>query len=704
VKLQDYACGETAVETGGRNATNVEVGNLLKTISMQVAAGRRRAVANMFDITERYEAAKPFLSSSQLKTYLADICGMPASQVAGYAALLHRLSEHKEVLVEHGVAPEVVLKLAAARADVREEGLRMVKSGRALQSRELAAIKRDIDHGKLRVDGVLDPRRRAILPRFAAKKARLHAERLVADVETFARRLLPWLEVAGFNAFIEPHKDRLSRDAAVARNLLDRLSALGETDDLFGGASGWVWERARDALRAIIDGRVSEHLHWDPVDELATFAPEDCSEIAYNPSLIADLARAAGFVIDPGHARERSAFQESDRHVLTDDPQKAVGRELTVLELCAGGGGQAIGLHAAGFKHVGLVEWNAAACATISINRPDWPVINADLRDVDYEPFRGVDLLAGGVPCTPFSAQGLRQGRDDKRDMFMEALKVVKEVRPKAIMLENVLGLFHARHLSYRVEILARLARMGYDAEWREIQGAAFGMAQRRRRTLLVGMQRNSMHRFRWPEPLAVAPKTVAETLKDLMAANGWKHADDWAQKAGSHCHTIVGGSDEKTGGDLARENGRRHWLELAVNPNGVAFEAPGADAGPAGEPGNPADVDTFPKLTLRMIARLQEFPDEWRFSPPRRWKIEHGFDSSGDIARGSPMATFRQIANAFPPSLARAMGIRIRRALTGYGPDIGHELLQPYKVKRPRFDMRDAYRNKQSVGAAWQS
>lgn len=697
MKLQDYACGETAVETGGRSTANVEVGNLLKTISMQVAAGRRRVVANMFDIAERYEAAKPFLSSSQLKTYLADICGMPPSQVAGYAALLDRLGEHKECLVKHGVAPEVVLKLAAARADVREEGLRMVKSGRALQSRELAAIKRDIDHGKLLVDGILDPRRRAILPRLAARKARLHAERLVADVETFARTLLPWLEVAAFNAFVGPHKDRLAEDAATARSLLDRLTALGETDDLFGGASGWVWGRARDALRAIIDGRVSEHWHWDPVEELATFAPEDCSEITYNDSLIADLARAAGFIIDPNSLREREAMRETDRRVLTNDPAQAISRELTVLELCAGGGGQAIGLHAAGFKHVGLVEWNATACATMSLNRPDWPVINADLRDVDYECFEGIDLIAGGVPCTPFSAQGLRGGRDDKRDMFMEALKIVRRVRPKAIMLENVLGLFHARHLPYRLEILSRLSRMGYEAEWREIEGAAFGMSQKRRRTILVGMRKNAMHRFRWPEPLDVVPRTVGETLRDLMVANGWQHVDDWALKANGYCNTVVGGSDLKTSPDLSRENGRRGWLGLAVNPNGVAAEAPGSDQGPAGKPGDPGDVKTFPRLTLRMLARLQEFPDEWQFSPSPRWKVTDGFDSRGDMPRGSPMPTFRQIANAFPPSLARAMGIQIRRALSGYGPELSEELHRPYSVRRPKFDMRDAYRGRQT-------
>lgn len=108
------------------------------------------------------------------------------------------------------------------------------------------------------------------------------------------------------------------------------------------------------------------------------------------------------------------------------------------------------------------------------------------------------------------------------------------------------------------------------------------------------------------------------------------------------------------------------------------------------------AHAQTFPRLTLRMLARLQEFPDEWQFAPPPRWKASDGFDSRGDMPLGSPMPTFRQIANAFPPPLARAMGIRIRRALTGYGPNLEEALRQSYNVKRPRFDMRDAYRGRQ--------
>lgn len=688
MRLQDYAAGEMQVE-----ANDLALGNLLKDISSKVVAGRRRAVANLFEIAERYEAARSHLTPGKLKAFLSDVCGVPRAQATEYAALLPNLGEHREMLVQQGVAADFVLKLAIARSDVREEALRMVESGRSVQARELAAIRRDIDHANLRKDGVLDPRRRAALPRHAAKIARDDAVRLVSDIEAFARELLPWLDLPSFNPFVSPHKENLERNAASAARLSDRLAAIGQTRELFENEGGWIWRDAIGVLRLIAAGQVSDNCDWDPEEERRSFAAEHCSEIAYNDEIVAALARASGFIIDPRCPREVKDLEASGRQVLTDNPGDATGRSLTVLELCAGGGGQAIGLHAAGFRHVGLVEWNRAACATISLNRPDWPVINADMRDVNYERFEGVDLIAGGVPCTPFSAQGLREGREDSRDLFAEAVNIVKTVRPKAIMLENVLGLFHARHLPYRLEILAKLSSMGYEAEWREIEGPDFGMAQRRKRTILVGMRKDAMHRFRWPEPLDLSPRTVADTLRDLMAANGWKHVDDWAEKAAGHCNTLVGGSDGKSSPDLGRENGRRAWLELAVNPHGVALEAPGPDVGPAGEPGDPRQAHTYPRLTLRMLARLQEFPDEWRFSPPARWQAADGFDSRGDMALGSPMPTFRQIANAFPPAMARALGIRIRRALTGYGPDLGEALKLPYDVLRPRFDMRDAYR-----------
>ncbi|MCO6389243.1 hypothetical protein [Aliihoeflea sp. 40Bstr573] len=106
-------------------------------------------------------------------------------------------------------------------------------------------------------------------------------------------------------------------------------------------------------------------------------------------------------------------------------------------------------------------------------------------------------------------------------------------------------------------------------------------MTQKRNRAILVGFKKGLMHRFRWPEPLEIAPKTVGETLGDLMASNSWPHAADWAAKATGYCMTIIGGSENKASFDLAMEKGRRHWYAQGINPTGCADNAPDASFGP---------------------------------------------------------------------------------------------------------------------------
>ena len=111
--------------------------------------------------------------------------------------------------------------------------------------------------------------------------------------------------------------------------------------------------------------------------------------------------------------------------------------QLTSIEVCAGAGGQALGLETAGFDHSALVELEPVACATLRLNRPSWSVIEGDLRKFDGRPYQGIDLLAGGVPCPPFSKAGKQLGAEDERDLFPEAIRLVDECRPQAVMLEN---------------------------------------------------------------------------------------------------------------------------------------------------------------------------------------------------------------------------------------------------------------------------
>ena len=307
---------------------------------------------------------------------------------------------------------------------------------------------------------------------------------------------------------------------------------------------------------------------------------------------------------------------------------------MTTLEICAGGGGEALGLEAAGFKHAALVEIDSAACATLRFNRPGWNVLEQDLHGFDARPYRGIDLLAGGVPCPPFSVAGKQLGSADERDLFGEALRIVEETNPKAVMLENVRGLGALKFADYRAAILLRLSSLGYCANWRLLNASDFGVSQLRPRFILVALRHEFASRFEWPTP-SPAPKSVGALLHDLMAARGWTGVDRWADRANSIAPTVVGGSKKHGGPDLGPTRARQQWLQLGVNGIGIAGEAPGPDF----------PIDGIPKLTVQMVARVQGFPDSWLF-------------------QGKKTAAYRQVGNAFPPPVATAVGFAIVRAL----------------------------------------
>jgi len=309
--------------------------------------------------------------------------------------------------------------------------------------------------------------------------------------------------------------------------------------------------------------------------------------------------------------------------------------ELSCLEICAGAGGQSLGLEQAGFGHVAAVELDPDACETLRRNRPGWNVVEVDVHQFDGAAFRGVDLLAGGVPCPPFSIAGKQLGADDERDLFPQALRLVEECEPQAVMLENVRGLSTARFASYREQVLGRLQELGYETDWQVLNASEFGVPQLRPRFILVAMKPAAYEHFEWPRPVRTPP-TVGETLRELMASDGWAGADAWARKANGIGPTLVGGSRKHGGPDLGPTRAREAWLKLHVDGKGLADSPPGA-AHP---------LHHLPRLTLPMAAAIQGFPADWHF-----W--------------GRKTAAYRQIGNAFPPPVALAVGDSIRSAVT---------------------------------------
>lgn len=121
---------------------------------------------------------------------------------------------------------------------------------------------------------------------------------------------------------------------------------------------------------------------------------------------------------------------------------------MKTIELFAGAGGLALGTAKAGFTHDAVLEWDHDACDTIRDNQRravqpvcSWPLHEVDVRKFDFRRFTGIDLVAGGPPCQPFSIGGKHRGPTDQRNLFAEVVRAVRETRPKAILIENVRGL-----------------------------------------------------------------------------------------------------------------------------------------------------------------------------------------------------------------------------------------------------------------------
>lgn len=308
-------------------------------------------------------------------------------------------------------------------------------------------------------------------------------------------------------------------------------------------------------------------------------------------------------------------------------------RPLTCVEICAGAGGQALGLAMAGFVHVALVEYEQEYCNVLKANRPEWNVICADVHKFDGHLYEGVDLLAGGVPCPPFSVAGKQLGKDDERDLFPEAIRLIREIRPRAVMLENVRGFLDSGFEEYRDHIFTEIKKLGYVTHIKLLNASDYGVPQLRPRVVIVGIRKDQAGAFEYPQEHPRESPTVGETLCDLMSQNGWKGAKKWAEGADRIAPTLVGGSKKHGGPDLGPTRAKNAWAELGVDGKGIANEAP------------EQDFDGMPRLTSRMMARIQGFPDTWTFG------------SKKTIA-------CRMIGNAFPPPVAQAVGIEIRRCL----------------------------------------
>jgi DNA (cytosine-5)-methyltransferase 1 len=397
-----------------------------------------------------------------------------------------------------------------------------------------------------------------------------------------------------------------------------------------------------------------------------------------------------------------------DRPQQGESPHEATqfGRDnaLGTVELFAGAGGLALGLKRAGFRPRLLVDSDEKSCATLRANRhrlingdATAEICEADVRELDYSAYAGIDLLSAGAPCQPFSQGGRLRGEDDDRNMFPEAIRAIREIRPRAFFMENVRGLLFPRARPYFDYLLAELRvpsrsirsaedwkshRAALDAipeelheyrvHWRLMNAADFGLAQSRPRLVIVGLKSGEAD-WSWP----TQQYSKAALLRELHAERYWdahevpervRRSVRRRLQPGSRLIGYGVGRRWRTLRDVTRELGPPARSRDAA-PDPAHAYVPGArlyrkhtgspldwpaktvKAGVNGSPGGEhilvRDTLSFRYLTVRECAALQGFPK--RYALPE--------------LRGHAM---KQLGNAVPVPLAEAIGKKLMEVLDG--------------------------------------
>lgn len=331
-----------------------------------------------------------------------------------------------------------------------------------------------------------------------------------------------------------------------------------------------------------------------------------------------------------------------------EQDQGAVGapHRFTSLEICAGAGGLALGLEQAGFDPVLLLDNRSIACETVRTNRPRWDVRELDVLDfdpVDHQQVYDVHLLSGGLPRVKSPATVARtRGDDAELSVLKAAVDLVYGVQPQAVLLENVPDLVRkSDYEPIRKVVGEELRHLGYRFRWHILNAKDYGVPQSREVGLLVAFKGDLMDRFEWPRSQAGARRSVAETLLPSMRGRGWRDAAKWAAQADVIAPTIVGGSWDRGGADLGPTGAKQKWARVGVDGVTVADQVPDADF--VWDP-NLGRAGLVP-LTVEQVALLQGFPVDWRIA-------------------GRKTARYRQVGNATPPPLARALGEAIGSVL----------------------------------------
>lgn len=349
-------------------------------------------------------------------------------------------------------------------------------------------------------------------------------------------------------------------------------------------------------------------------------------------------------------------------------------RTYTLIELFAGAGGLALGLEKAGLKSILVNEIDRDACKTLRTNRPDWNVIESSISDVNFKPFKDkVDILTGGFPCQAFSYAGKKLGFEDTRGtLFFEYARAVKECSPKMIVAENVRGLLKHENGRTLQTMLSVIKDLGYTPlEPRVLKALHHRVPQKRERLILVAFRNDLANKpeFRWPSPTGKiytlkdalkkgelfgknVPKSDGQSypekkravLDQVPPGGYWRDLPESVQKEYMMKSYYLGGG--KTG--MAR---RMSWDEPSLT----------LTCAPAQKQTERCHPDETRPFTIREYARIQTFPDDWKFC-------------------GSQTSIYKQIGNAVPVNLAEQLGYSLIDALNQINQKAGQKTKAAWK------------------------
>ncbi len=326
-------------------------------------------------------------------------------------------------------------------------------------------------------------------------------------------------------------------------------------------------------------------------------------------------------------------------------------KKYNVIELFAGAGGLALGLENAGFKSLGLVEIDKFACETLRKNRENWNVVEEDIVNVSKEGIRRylnsnleIDLVSGGYPCQAFSYAGKKLGLEDTRGtLFYNFSEIIKEVKPKVFLAENVKGLMtHDEGRTFKT-MLDVFEELGYKVSYEILNSKNYQVAQKRERIVIIGVRKDLVKKYqleyKFPKPFENI-LTLRDILKDVPSSIGAKYPEKkknvldlvppggcWRDLPEEIARDYMGKSYYSGGGRTGMAR-RLSWDEQSLT----------LTCSPAQKQTERCHPDETRPFTVREYARIQSFPDNWEFC-------------------GSMNQQYKQIGNAVPVNLANAIG-----------------------------------------------